>query len=325
MAGEAAEAHARSRAYALFSDLVRRGIRPDNLDEVATWPELVEAAEDLSSEVDFDLYGTRHHRLFDLNVHPFEGVFLDAASSPTGERLAAVSALYPRVGFGWDPTKEGADHFGVELAALSYLSGAEADAMDDADEDSRTRVRTAASQVLGQLVLPWFPVLKEAVLAHADPLFDRVFELCDELLVDHVHALELQGVEGPPLDEPSLADLLAESQTSLRDVVDHLLTPRCSGLLFTTERIRRAGRTQEVPGGFGSRARVLDVTLRSAADYGALPAVADALRAEVELARSRVELWGADWPNPLRSHAAAWKGRLVSTIDGLGRLGRAST
>jgi putative dimethyl sulfoxide reductase chaperone len=280
------QARARSRLYGLLARLFIRGVDEHALAQLGVlgWtplegqdgpgfsPELLEALQ------------VEHHATFALGVFPYAGVFL-AASASAGGFADEVRRHYARAGFTPLLDELTADHLGIELAFLAYVTGAQADALADGHTRLAADLDRQLASFLDACVLSWLPsfvVAAESLAAgngdsygldratSSPGFWARIGRETLDLVAEH--RSRLPGAIAPPqLVDPG--DLLADEHTGLRRIVEHLLTPAASGVFATRSDIVALGRARELPRGFGSRLLMLDNLLRSAVEYGELPSL----------------------------------------------------
>lgn len=271
---------ARGRLWSLLGRLLL--VPPDDgvAAAVAAVPSLVLGDGDLAA---------RHYSALVDGVSPHASVFLG-----TNGRLGEfpILPLYQRVGFAGTVTDAEPDHAGVICYCLAFLADAEADALRDRRMDEAARVREATEAVLREAALPWFPRLAGALVDQGDVLYSGV----GQLLVELAESYQVQAA--PQLGDP--VDI-----SGLRPMIDTLLVPARSGMVWRREGIRRLGETLDVGTGFGSRRQMLRTVVEGAAASGS-GVVVRGLVAEIE---RQVEtlggLMGGD----------AWVGRLHQTRE----------
>jgi TorA maturation chaperone TorD len=281
-------AQARCLAYGLLADLVARGVDPSTRDAAQTSAPLADAIasyasarpERLSDADLLDLLAVDHQHAFGWSVPPFEGAFLDPARSIGGEATDALWAIFTAAGFVPDVSREDVEHLATSLRCLAFLSGAEADAIEDGHTGAILRVRELSRRLLDEHLLCWVPTFVNAVertgLAFPRALAAQI----ESLLVTHRAAL------GAPARRHELlapAIDLDDPETGLREIGEHLATPARCGVFLSRDDVTRIGRGLKVPRGFGDRTQLLVNLLRSAASYDALDALLSAL--EEEMAR----------------------------------------
>jgi len=306
------DTRARAQAYGLLSRLVLVGLDEQSLGLVRR---LVPLAEALPVVAEGDELAAAHHALFSLQVFPYESVYCDASGQPGGRVSEAVADLYRRIGFGLKLADVTADHLGVELGALSFLSSAEADARRDGVDEAVARCREATGELLESHLGPWLAPFSAAVAAAPRSFWTTVVELVVELVAQH--ATEL-GVDADG-QAPSIGDegFLDAPDTGLKDIAARLCSPVESGALLTRGDIERIGRALAIPTGFGSRAQRVQVLLESAAQYDGFRELCRALDDELEGRGAHM----AGLPPVL---AASWSGRLEATQVMLRRLASSS-
>ncbi len=305
-------AAARSLAYGLLADLFARGLTPETREAALASEPLRRAIFRCAG--DLDALAVEHEHALGWSTPPYEGLYLDAARTTGGASTDALWALYRECGFA--PTTDDAEHLASALRCLAFLSGAEADAIDDDHQGARERVRELSRRMLDEHVLRWFPVFACAVrrtgLAFPIALVDEL----EPLLA--MHRLELPGTpqrfslaEEPPL--------LARDDRGLREIAEHLATPATSGLVLGKDDIARLGRSARVPRGFGDRVQLLVNLLRSAVQYDALDGVLEALEERALAQRSALE--GPSYAS-IAALTEPWRDRLASTAALIARIRR---
>jgi TorA maturation chaperone TorD len=263
---------ARSGAYALFGALYRKGVTPELVDGLRDLPALAEALPD---PIVPDLARAEHHDLFSVQVPPYAGAFLEedgtvgGASAEPARHLAAL--------LGVDPGQDGTapDHLAVELELLSMLAGDEARGVAGA--------RELAHELLAGHLLWWLPPFTLAVAREGRPFWTLVVDITLELAVEQgAVGSEAQGPLPAAPAVPSLAERLEDGELA---------------------------RGLEIPSGFGGRRATLETLLGSAREYGEAPRLADALLAEIDVAKEHHEVIAARF-DVLRPVSVAWMGRL---------------
>ncbi len=300
-------ARARGQAYALVAKLLLEGLDTDTLALVRALPGWLGESpgqglglnEDQSEDL-LERWIAEHHATFQLGVFPYAGVFLDR-SAMAGARSDLAHDFYERAGFRPRLDDVAGDHLGVMAAFLAYAG-------------PQARFDSIVAEFLDACVLSWLPALVVATASldgqfwrgPAGPLkfWPRVVHAMLELSLEHRLALSPGPTSaGPP--PSTCAGLLADEQTGLREIAEHLLAPAASGLFLSRGDLARLGRQHQLPRGFGSRSIMLDTLLRSAVEHGQLSGLLsslDALVAErddamLELARAglgqTIEPWRA--------------------------------
>jgi TorA maturation chaperone TorD len=298
------QALARSRIYALLAQLLVRGVDERSLARAQQlgWA---------GPEADLEQLAAEHHAAFSLGVFPYAGVFLDASAS-AGAWDDRVRDYYARVGFRPVLDELGADHLGIAFAFLSFVTGAQADALEDARAAIAASLDPLLAEFLDTCVLSYLPALVCAV----EPGFWATI-VSEALAVVAEHRARLPG----PIRPASLlevGDPLADPHTGLREIIEHLLTPAACGLFASRADIAAWGRAQALPRGFGSRAITLDNLLRSAIEYGQLAPLLGAL--DDCLARRDHALAQLAVTHELDSAVTPWRDALARTRGFLARI-----
>jgi putative dimethyl sulfoxide reductase chaperone len=291
---------ARSRAYGLFGKLLLDG------QGIEAVPELGGGHPDRLAAI--------HHALFAFEVFPHEGVFLHESALVGGVDL---EIRHRAMGFVARRRDTSADHLGMELSALSFLSGAEADALRDGV--SVAAIREHQRAYLDGHLLRWLvPFAAAADDREAGPWTDLV-ALIVELAADHRAAI---AVAAEPWTLPPAPAVLEDAKSSLNDIAEWLLTPCYSGIFLSRADLTTVGRATDVPRGFGSRRLMLANLLKQAATYDALGAVVARLD---DLAARRDAHYERLGSRPgLAEAAAPWRKALERTRVLLATLGAAS-
>jgi len=309
---------ARSRTYALLAQLYRAGLTP------ALWP-AVRAVPVLAEALDqpFDPEGSAadHYDLFHLNVFPYASLFLDPAGHLGGPVTDDARRLFRQAGYTADPAGEDADHISHALDLLAFLSGAEADALEDERPDEADRMRDLQRHALDAYLLWWLPPLTQAVQQQQHPFYTLLADLTLDLVIDHRDALGAatdDAFQAPRLPDPP--PLLDDPSTGLKDIAAYLASPPCSGLYLSRTAISRLARHAEVPRGFGTRVQMLTNLLRAAVTFDQLDPLLCAL-ADVE-ATWRTRYAALTYPNLpiLNAVTQTWLTRLGTTRQILARL-----
>lgn len=265
---------ARSRLYALFGLLYRKGLTVDLLSAVASLPGL---AEQLPQTFDADAAAAEHFRLLGRAVPPHASLFLDPAGLLGGPVAEEAAAFYARVGFAPDPAAPSPDALSEEMALLAFLAGAEADAWEDAKPAIARRMAVLQGEFLTGHLLPWLPPFVLALRDEANPLYSALAQLTLELAAEQLgNATRIEQSSPGPLREnppnpPPVSHLLEDEGTGLREIAAFLTSPPRSGLYLSGDAITRLGREVGLPRGFGPRAQMLETLLRTAAQYEAFP------------------------------------------------------
>jgi TorA maturation chaperone TorD len=314
------QALARSRAYALLARLFRDGLTADLLPAVAAVPALTDA---LPRAFDADEAAADHYQLLHLDVPPCAGLFLDAPPVLGGPAARAAQHHYRQAGLAPETGPESPDHLGRELAFLAFLTGAEADALEDGLPAEAARLQPLQRRFLGSHLLWWLPAVEQA-LAQGPPFYQRLARLTRDLALDHLAALGHAPESRPPEPAPpDLPPLLDQPGTGLHEIAAYLTTPAWSGLYLGRTDAARLGRGLDLPRGFGGRTRMLTNLLHAAVTYDRLGPLLDDLLACVETWAAAYHALAAEAP-ALPAIARHWLDRLARTKALLLRLREAA-
>ena len=258
-------ADVRSRGYDALGRVLLHGFDEEAVAWAREVPRLAGLVEQLGS---LDELAAEHHRVLELNVFPFEGVFRDPDALLGGAVSEQVDGFYRRAGVYRAGLPLGpADHVGTELMALAFLVGAEADAVEDGVDASP--ICALQARFLGEHLAAWWPPLAVAIAAQDSPLYAALTELVTAMLVDHCDALGPD--ECPPSALPEPPALLDDPKTGLKDIATFLLTPAWSGWFLSRDEIRRVALSLRLPCGFGNRKQLLTTLFGTAVEHGQVP------------------------------------------------------
>jgi TorA maturation chaperone TorD len=302
-----AQALARTRLYSLLARLFVEGVQARTLTQLEQLGWLDPSSTDATLQLE-DL-AADHHATFALGVFPYAGVFLDASAS-AGGYADTVRDHYTRSGYTPRLDELSPDHLGVELGFLAFLTGAQADALEDGRPGIALALERPLAEFLDACVLAWLPALVAAVedLPGTDAFWSVLVRDTLALLADHRSKLP-SPVVPVALIEPG--DLLADPRTGVRQIVERLLTPAISGVFLTRSDIVGLGRAHELPRGFGSRLLMLENLLRSAIDYSELGPLIAALDERLDQRdHSLAQIAAA---HDLAAAVAPWRDALLHT------------
>jgi len=280
---------ARHGSYYLFSRLFLYGISQGEWDVLQR---IAELAAVLPASFDPDQTAAEHYTLFQFNLHPYQSIFLDSSGLLGGEEMERVNHNYAAAGFiaGSDTSP---DHIGQQFAFLAFLCGAEADAHRDRLPQQGAFIQQLQRDFMREHLLRWLPAFVVAVSWQETPFYNALARLGFELALSHVLDLD---VTAPPFALPTSPDLLADTQSSLRDIAQWLTTPPDSGFFLSRGHIARMGRTLQLPAGFGERRQLLTNLLRAAGQYEQMPALLHTLQALVNKAQAQYQQMSSDYP-----------------------------
>lgn len=304
-----------SRAYAMLGELLLYGLAEDASGGEDPLMPFIKAIPELASTLeplDNDQWGATHYALFGQQVPPLAGVFLDAedGDAVSGAKTAlAMESFYATIrGEGYQIKtqrhSERADHIGLVLYALSFLTGAEADAWRDGLDQAEgiAPLRAYQTALLADTLLPALEILGLTIQSLPSrpgaPLFVEVLSLARRLC--QAQADRLTGVPARLAEAPGPPDL-EDADTSVADIVEFLLTPARSGWFLSQSHLRELGRQFDLPRGFGNRRLVCQNLFDEAARFKALPDLARALGQHAAVLQQRLE------------RNSCWRDRLQAT------------
>lgn len=264
---------AQHHAYRLLSTLFLDGLTAVSLPTIQQVPELANA---LPAEINFDEAAASHQHLFGFNIFPYESIFLDPSRLLGGLATDAVLNSYSQAGFTPSPDSASPDHIGNELDMMAHLTGAEADAWEDDLPIVAQNMQRLQHEFLQSHLLRWIFPFVVSVRRQNDPFFAAVAQLTFELVSDHAQQLDLTGS-----DLPIAPALLDDDKTSLRDIVEFVVTPPYSGVYWGRDDVGRLAREIELPRGFGGRDQMLLNLIRTAVQYKTIPTLISNLQAEL--------------------------------------------
>lgn len=317
----AAAALARERTYRLFGRLFLRGLSSSLLPLVRAVPGLAEAAaERYGRAMGDELKATAaadHHRLFRLNLFPYQSIFLDPSGLLGGAESDRVRRSYRQNGYAVDEDA-GPDHVGHQLDLLAFLCGAEREALGAGEGATVRRLRRQQRAFLEEHLLTWLFPFTVGLQRQEQSLYGALAELTLALVYDHALALGEDGAGPgqlpgqPPKRLPDPPPLLEVQGTGLKEIASYLTTPPYAGLFLTRDAIGRLGQALEIPRGFGDRQQTLVNLMRSAAQYDAFPALIEALQEVAGAWAAAYERRQEQMPE-LASFCWPWQARVEET------------
>ena len=267
---------ARGRAYDLLASLLAEGpVRAEHLAAVpALAPFLPEDPDEAAAE---------HHRVLTAELYPYESVFLDPSGLLGGQHASQVRLALAGFGVAGRDDLE-PDHLANQLAALSFLCGAELDAVTDGRGGQLLRIREAQRRLLDEHLLRWLPACGVALEQLDSPLYAAAVGLLLELAADHraglAGAAPIWTLAEPP-------QLLEDPRTDLKAISRHLVCPVFAGGFLSQTALTRIGRELDLPRGFGKRWQVLENLLRSGVHYERFGDLVAALDAQLQAWQTR--------------------------------------
>jgi TorA maturation chaperone TorD len=265
-----------------------------------------------------------HHRLFMLNVYPYESIFRDHELMLNTAVTQRVAALYAACGRAPAARVRAAapDHLGVELALMGELAACAPHTPAD---------QAWMVELLHQHLAAWLPACAEA-LAHGAraPLYRALAGIAVELMLADLdtssaspHLQHDSRRESGAFDLPvSPLSLQAGGEgPDLRQIVRRLLTPDAVGVFISRTDIIAIGHALGLPAPIADREQMLFGLFGAAGQFDQAPALlgalADRLRtADATYARHTAE--HAAWA----AYGQAWRGRVAAGLTMLAEMGR---
>ena len=263
-----------------------------------------------------DEYAAQHFNLFGRNVYPYAAVFLEENGYLGGTITQEASAFYADFGY-VAPLNESPDHLAIELNALAFLCGMEADAHTNRGAHDVHYSRQLQRQFLDEHLLRWLPAFAFGVEQQAsDEVYRAIVRQALALTLEHRGLLGENLMPAQPFRLPNVPHLTDYEKTSLRDIARYLLTPVYTGFFLSQSDITRLGGILRLPHGFGKREQTLLNLLREAADYDLF----DRLIAELEKLCGRWQKLYGGQHNVPQSIRIPWLERLQQTEQMLAEL-----
>jgi len=257
---------ARARTYGMLAELFLDGWT----DRVLGVIDGLEWARSIPA--DPDQRAARHHRVLGRGVPPYESVFLAEDALLGGAVATAVREDYAQMGFGADRPDVEPDHVGLQCAALAFLCGAEAHALEDGVPTERFVL--AQRNFLRAHLGRWVASLAIAVEGQGVAELTEAVGLLRDLVEDH---------GGPFGAEPEASEpLLDDPKTGLKTVARYLLVPARCGVWFGLDDIQRIAARAELACGFGRRVQMMESLWFSAVDHGRVPQLVESLGVELD-------------------------------------------
>jgi TorA maturation chaperone TorD len=298
---------ARGRAYALLGAMWRHGMTPETAAFLAGLPEFADA---IPSTFDADRAAADHYALLGLTLFPFASAFLSPDGRVGGDVSAQVAAAY--ASFGYAATGQDApDHVGIQLDALAFLVGAEADAAADDLPATAQRMRVLQQDFLAAHLLPWLQPFLIAAEEARQPFYGALADLTRRVVAEHMSTLDVPSTPAP---RDVVAPDPAAPETTLRALVDFMSTPSRAGIFISRADLQTLTRTHNTPAGFGDRRQLLMNLLRTAAAYDLAPALLVGLQELVARWHTRyVHAQPADIATAYNELSRPWLARIETT------------
>ena len=151
----------------------------------------------------------------------------------------------------------------------------------------RVGVESEAARFAREYLLSWLPCLVASLEALEVPLWSGVVKMALDLVCDH--ACEKESARQPIHLPVASGHPLLDDSSGLKDVATFLSRAASCGMFVTDADCAKIGRKLDLPRGFGHRRARIETMLRSAAEYGALPALCDMLEELADHRRAHLE------------------------------------
>lgn len=210
----------------------------------------------VSDPLDTAEYSAEFFRLFSLEIMPHESVFRDASGLFSGLILDQVQDFYRSFDH---QVLNNADHIGHELAFMARLCNIEEEG------PGQEKLFSGQGAFLAKHVLSWIPALSLAIGMLDSPFYNELGRLTLAVIDDHLIDLNVILPHANQTTDPIPASSMDDS--SIREIVDYLISPANSGIYLGRTLIKEIGRRHQLPLGFGNRHQMLLNLFRSAGQF----------------------------------------------------------
>jgi TorA maturation chaperone TorD len=312
---KAERALAYSRLYSLLSGLYLHGLTADNLESVRMVFPLGAA---LSEPLDLDAAAADHQHLFGFNVFPYESTFLDPSGLLGGPISDRLIQDYRASGYQPGHLSEGADHIGVELGFLAFLSRSESTAWADKDSEKANRLLERIMGFIDGQLFQWLAPFILSVRQQGDPFFSQLVDLTLESISQQraTFGRPESGTTSLPQSQPEAAEGISDT----KQLSAYLLTPLLSGIFLSRDDIGRLSQGLSLPRGFGQRRHMIENLFQSAITYEQIPYLLSSLQRL--LLRWETEYQELALQAGLQLQVEGWLGRVKETNKLLSRLAK---
>ena len=263
---------ARHHTYTLLSRLFLEGVTAELRPFLLPITQLATA---LPEPFDVDESAAMHHHLFQLNLFPFESIFLATDGLLGGPVTNQVQQQYEQSGYVVDASATSPDHIGHELSFLAFLCGAEADAWEDGLEKTAVSIQQRQHSFLQHHLMRWLAPFVLAVQAQENEFYSAVANLTLTFVTDHAEKATSATNQHVLPDLPFLLD---NDKTGLKEISNYLTTPAYSGFFLSRDHISRIARQHQLPRGFGNRTQMLTNLMKTAVQYDQFPTIISSLQ-----------------------------------------------
>lgn len=295
MRADVSSAVARHRLYGLMGRLLVEGPVPEAVRTARQLPALASAFE----RTDDELHVAFYRSVIEGGV-AHQSVWTDPSGRIGGAVSAEVQHSYASGGFQPALARVAPDHVGLQLAFLSHLCGAEAEAHADGRPDVVETVRSIAASFLDTHLLAWLPCWVLCVEDEDERGWGQVARLALELAAAH-----RSDVDAPPRTRalPACDSPLQDPKTGLSDWVERWLRPCAVGAWIGSAAVDTLGKTLDIPVGVGSRTDRFKALVFGAVDAGRFVEFVTALADEWERQSARMATFDG---LGLDAHVAVW-------------------
>ncbi len=271
---------------------------------------------DFGSAFDLEELAAVHFDLFQIQVAPYESIFLDDAGMVGGAIAEAVMDANRNFGCVVEANEFSLDHVGNELKVLSNLCLAAQLASSRNSQTELARAEQAQQEFLHTHLLRWIHPFVLVVRSQPVALFPGLAELLLECLHEHAESfaemLPARSDEQPE-NEPS------PRFSSARKIAHWLSLPCQCGFFLDKRTITALGRSAGLPSGFGTRQDMMENLFESAAHYSSVPHLVENLKSLGSETEAAYREFSEKWPASKR-HLDHWISLTTQTMTLLDEL-----
>ena len=305
---------ARHHTYSLLSRLFLQGLTADLHPYVDEIPQLAAVCP---RPFNSDQSAADHQHIFSYDIYPYESLFRDPQGLLGGPITIQIAEDYRLSGF---KSTEEPGHIGTELAYLAYLCEGQALSLQGDCFEDYNRYTNFQIDFLNKHLLHWLPAFEIALSFSGSPFYASLGHVALDLVSDHMASSTLDNrPHTQNWDAPSPPDIWNDPQTNLKRIAHHLATPPYSGLYLGREAISELARLVDLPRGFGGRRQMMGNLLRSAGQYGTVPALFSAMAAFAVNWQESFERQIVNHPH-LAAWIQPWRQLAQETAESLSRM-----